>query len=72
MARHRAPAGFMQVRYGSRMSAHPTGQCESYEAPEEAEIEAILAAHDQWVAAGCSGARSHEEVMAELLGSELI
>jgi hypothetical protein len=37
---------------------------------EEAEIEATLAAHDEWVAAGCPGARSHEEVMAELLGSD--
>jgi hypothetical protein len=39
------------------------------EALEEAEIEATLAAHDEWVAAGCPGARSHEDVMAELLGS---
>jgi len=31
--------------------------------------EATLAAHDEWVAAGCPGARSHEDVMAELLGS---
>jgi hypothetical protein len=38
--------------------------------PEEAEIEATLAAHDEWVAAGCPGARSHEDVMAELLGSD--
>lgn len=36
---------------------------------EEAEIEATLAAHDEWVADGCPGALSHEEVMAELLGS---
>jgi hypothetical protein len=41
----------------------------SPEALEEAEIEATLAAHDDWVAAGCPGALSHEEVMAELLGS---
>jgi hypothetical protein len=41
----------------------------SPEALEEAEIEATLAAHDEWVAAGCPGARSHEDVMAELLGS---
>jgi hypothetical protein len=41
----------------------------SPEALEEAEIEAALAAHDAWVAAGCPGARSHEDVMAELLGS---
>jgi hypothetical protein len=42
----------------------------SPEALEEAEIEATLAAHDEWVAAGSPGARSHEEVMAELLGSD--
>jgi hypothetical protein len=41
----------------------------SPEALEEAEVEATLAAHDEWVAAGCPGARSHEDVMAELLGS---
>ena len=40
----------------------------SPEALEEAEVEATLAAHDEWVAAGCPGARSHEDVMAELLG----
>jgi hypothetical protein len=40
----------------------------SPEALEEAEIEATLAAHDEWLAAGCPGARSHEDVMAELLG----
>ena len=42
----------------------------SPEALEEAEIEATLAAHDEWVAAGCPGARSHEDVMAELLGTD--
>jgi hypothetical protein len=41
----------------------------SPEALEKAEIEATLAAHDEWVAAGRPGARSHEDVMAELLGS---
>jgi len=35
---------------------------------EEAEIEAALAAHQEWVAAGRPGAVSHEEAMAELLG----
>ena len=40
----------------------------SPEALEEAEIEATLAVHDEWVAAGCPGARPHEDVMAELLG----
>ena len=41
----------------------------SLEALEEAEIETTLATHDEWVAAGCPGALSHEEVMAGLLGS---
>ena len=45
------------------MSASP-------EVLEEAKIEATLAAHDEWVAAGCAGARSHEDVMAELLGGD--
>jgi hypothetical protein len=39
----------------------------SPEALEEAEIEATLAAHDEWVAAGCPGALTHEEVAAQLL-----
>lgn len=34
---------------------------------EEAEIEAAVQAHDRWVAAGRPGARSHDEVMNELL-----
>ena len=34
----------------------------------EAEIEATLEAHKEWVAAGRPGAVSHEEAMAELLG----
>jgi hypothetical protein len=34
---------------------------------EAAEIEATVAAHDEWVAAGRLGARSHDDVMAELL-----
>jgi hypothetical protein len=42
----------------------------SPQALEEAEIEASLAAHDEWVAAGRPGARSHEDVMAELIGSD--
>jgi hypothetical protein len=33
----------------------------SPEVLEKAEIEATLAAHDEWVAAGCPGARPHEE-----------
>jgi hypothetical protein len=35
---------------------------------EEAEIEATLSAHQEWVAAGRPGAVSHEDAMAELLG----
>ncbi len=40
----------------------------SAEVLEEAEIEATLAEHREWVAAGRPGAVSHEEAMAELLG----
>jgi hypothetical protein len=36
---------------------------------ETAEIEATLAEHREWVAAGRPGAVSHEEAMAELLGT---
>jgi hypothetical protein len=35
--------------------------------PDEAEIEAELAAYREWVAAGCPGEMSHEEAMAQLL-----
>jgi hypothetical protein len=35
---------------------------------DAAEADAVLQQHDEWVAAGRSGALSHEEVMAELLG----
>jgi hypothetical protein len=38
------------------------------EALEEAEIEATIAGHDEWVRAGRPGARSHDDVLAELLG----
>lgn len=34
---------------------------------EEADVEATLAAHREWIAAGRPGAVSHEEAMAELL-----
>ena len=40
----------------------------SAEILEEAEIEATLTAHREWVVAGRPGAVSHEEAMAELLG----
>jgi hypothetical protein len=34
---------------------------------EEADVEATLSAHREWVAAGRPGAVAHEEAMAELL-----
>lgn len=37
---------------------------------EEAEIEAALAEHDEWVRAGRPGARSHKDVVAEFLGGQ--
>lgn len=40
----------------------------SAELLEDAEVEATLAAHRDWVAAGRPGAVSHEVAMAELLG----
>jgi hypothetical protein len=39
----------------------------SAEALEDAEAEATLAGHDAWVREGRPGARSHDDVMAELL-----
>jgi hypothetical protein len=57
------------------MSAQPTGRPDepaerhaSAVAPGEAEIEATLATHRVWVAAGRPSAVSHEEAMTELLG----
>jgi hypothetical protein len=38
------------------------------EVREDGEIEATLAGHDEWVRAGRPGARTHEDVMAELFG----
>ncbi len=35
---------------------------------QDAEIEATISGHDEWTRAGRPGARSHEDVMAELLG----
>lgn len=40
---------------------------QSAEAAEAAEIEAALVMHDEWARAGRQGARSHDDVMAELL-----
>ena len=42
----------------------------SSRALEEAEIEAALTEHDEWVRTGRPGARSHKDVMAELLGGQ--
>jgi hypothetical protein len=42
----------------------------STEVLEQAEVEATLAAHQEWVTAGRPGAVSHEEAMAELLGQQ--
>ena len=42
----------------------------SAEVLEESEMEATLAAHREWVAAGRAGAVSHEEAMAELLSGQ--
>jgi hypothetical protein len=42
----------------------------SAEQLEEAEVEATLTAHREWVAAGRPGAVSHKDAMAELLGSQ--
>jgi hypothetical protein len=42
---------------------HATAQ-----AREDAEAEATLAGHDEWVRAGRPGAMPHDDVMAELLG----
>jgi hypothetical protein len=39
----------------------------SAEEMEEAEMDAVVAQHKAWVAAGCPGAMSHEEAMARLL-----
>ena len=38
------------------------------EVREDAEIEAALVWHDEWVRTGRPGARAHDDVMAELLG----
>jgi hypothetical protein len=43
---------------------------ESAELLEDAEVEATLAAHRDWVAAGRQGAVSHDMAMAELLGGQ--
>lgn len=42
----------------------------SAEALQDAEIEATLAEHDEWAAAGRPGARKHDDVMAELLSGQ--
>jgi hypothetical protein len=42
----------------------------SAELLEEVEVEATLAAHQEWVAAGRPGAVAHDEAMAELLAGQ--
>ncbi|MGH3171702.1 MAG: hypothetical protein ACRDN0_38305 [Trebonia sp.] len=42
----------------------------SSRALEEAEIETALSEHDEWVVDGRPGARSHKDVMVELLGGQ--
>lgn len=42
----------------------------SAELLDEADVEATLAAHRDWAAAGRPGAVSHDEAMAELLGGQ--
>jgi hypothetical protein len=37
---------------------------------EEAEMDAVVAGHKAWLAAGCPGAMSHEDFTAELLGGQ--
>jgi hypothetical protein len=53
------------------MSVQPTDDTEPFEVVrlggEAAEIEATIAGHDEWAQAGRPGARSHDDVMAELL-----
>ena len=50
------------------MSVQPPDSTEPYEVLEHAEVEATLLGHDAWVREGRPGARSHDDVMAELLG----
>lgn len=47
--------------------ASPEAIREAEEEAELAEAEEILARHRDWVARGCPGARSHDDVMNELL-----
>jgi|HubBroStandDraft_3_1064219.scaffolds.fasta_scaffold1020283_2 hypothetical protein len=58
------------------MSAQPADGTEPFEVIhlggevavfEDAEIEATITGHDEWAQAGRPGARSHDDVMAELL-----
>jgi hypothetical protein len=48
------------------MTAQPYSAPDDDE-PDEAEVEAALAAYREWVASGCPGEMSHEEAVAELL-----
>jgi hypothetical protein len=59
------------VPYGGCMSAQPGEPQPGHDVirvgTSEAVIEAVSQAHERWVAAGRPGARSHDEVMSELL-----
>ena len=54
--------------YDEFVTARPAEHTDQLEDLDAAEADAILQQHDEWVAAGCPGARSHEEVMVEPLG----
>ncbi len=55
--------------YGGGMTAQPASRAPAA-LLEAAEVEATLAAHREWVAAGRPGAVSHDEAMAELLSGQ--
>jgi hypothetical protein len=59
---------FAVVPLGELRRLRAAGRHAPAGALEVAEGESVLAAHDEWVAAGRPGARSHDDVMAELLG----
>ena len=54
----------------SELRLHAVERRAPAELLEEAEIEATLAAHREWAAAGLPGAVSHDEAIAEQLGSQ--
>jgi hypothetical protein len=52
------------------MTVQSLGRSGPYEVIRLGGEAAALAAHDEWVAAGRPEGRSHEDVMAELLGGD--